>query len=426
MTAAGTARRILAAAAFALLCVTGGGLAPSAAAQELSALARLDATESAIADTGSGIGFALSLSQPVAYRVTMRNDPPRLVIDFREVDFSSADPAAVNRSGHVRDLRWGRFRPGWSRLVAELDGPFRVAEASQDTVPARILVRLEPTDAAGLVAAVAERDDPPGVNWDVPPAPDLPAPDLPAADLPDPKRRQTGAASLVIVLDPGHGGIDPGAEAGTMKEADLVLTFARELTEALLRSGAHVLLTRNEDVFVPLETRISVARAAGADLFLSLHADALAEGTAVGATVYTLADDASDAASERLAERHDRADLLAGVDLQGHDDEVAGVLMDLARQETQPRSERFAATLAAEIRAAGLKTHRHPVQSADFSVLKSADIPSVLLELGFLSSEADRVRLADPVWRSGMQGAIQKAIADWAAADAAEARLIRQ
>ncbi len=241
-----------------------------------------------------------------------------------------------------------------------------------------------------------------------------------------PKRRQTGDAPLVVVIDPGHGGIDPGAEAEGMTEAHVILTFARELAERLRRAGMTVILTREEDVFVPLETRVSVARAGGADLFLSLHADALAEGTATGATVYTLDGAARDEASARLAERHDRADLLAGVDLQGHDDEVAGVLMDLARAETTPRSDRLAAELVGAISGAELKMHRHPLQSAEFSVLKAADIPSVLLEVGFLSSAKDRARLTDPVWRGAMQGAILQALSDWQAADAAEARLLRQ
>ena len=169
-----------------------------------------------------------------------------------------------------------------------------------------------------------------------------------------------------------------------------------------------------------------MARAAGADVFLSLHADALAEGEAAGATVYSFDPAAADEAGQELAERHDRADLLAGVDLAGQDDEVAGVLMDLARTETAPRSARLARALAGAIQEAGLKMHRHPVQGADFSVLKSPDIPSLLLELGFLSSEADRKRLSDPAWRKAMVAAILSGLGDWALADAAEARLIRQ
>ena len=170
---------------------------------------------------------------------------------------------------------------------------------------------------------------------------------------------------------------------------------------------------------MPLETRTSIARTAEADLFLSLHADALAEGDAQGATVYTLAAEASDAASEALAERHDRDDLLAGVDLSDQDDVVAQVLMDMARTETMPRNERLAQAMVAAIKGADIRMHRNPLQTGGFSVLKSPDIPSILLEVGFLSSERDHARLNDPEWRARMVGALRRALLTWADEDAA-------
>lgn len=411
--------RIAAVLGMVLALALGPGAAPPAAAQEpagQAAPARLDPARSSVRDAEGGVVIELGLSRPVPYRLFFLADPPRLVADFREVDFAAARPEALDRSAHVRALRWGPFRPGWSRLVAELDGPWRVAAAEAVTDgPAAIHLRLVPATPAVFAAAAA--GPAPSALWG------LPAP----APVEAPKRRQTGEEPLTVVLDPGHGGIDPGAETeGGASEAALMLTFGQELAELLRGAGMRVVMTREADVFVPLETRISVARATGADLFLSLHADALAEGEAVGATVYTLSAAASDAASARLAERHDRADLLAGVDLSGQDDEVAGVLMDLARTETQPRADRLARDLVAAIRAEGLRTHRRPLQEAEFSVLKSPDIPSVLLELGFLSSQADLERLTDPDWRARMQAAILAALTAWAAADAAEARLIRQ
>ncbi|MCK7475776.1 MAG: N-acetylmuramoyl-L-alanine amidase [Rhodopseudomonas palustris] len=223
-----------------------------------------------------------------------------------------------------------------------------------------------------------------------------------------PGERSQGSGPLTVVLDPGHGGIDPGA--GTregINEARLMPTFARELKEALLRDGTfRVAMTREEDVFVPLETRITLAREAGGQVFVSLHADAIAEGEAVGATLYTLADEASDAAAAALAERHDRDDLLFGVDLTGHDDLVATVLMDMARAETGPRNERLALALEAAIKGRGLTMHRHPRQAAGFSVLKSPDLPSILVETGFMSSDADLARLRDPAWRGTHGGCI--------------------
>ena len=154
-------------------------------------------------------------------------------------------------------------------------------------------------------------------------------------------------------------------------------------------------------------------------MFLSLHADALAEGDAQGATVYTLSEDASDEASAALAERHDRDDLLAGVDLSDQDDVVAEVLMDMARTETQPRAERLAGAIVAAVKGAKIRMHRHPHQSGGFSVLKSPDIPSVLLEVGFLSSDRDFRRLADPDWRAKLAGALVQALGSWATEDAA-------
>ena len=384
----------------------------AAPAQDLSALARFEPAGSAVADDGPGIAIRLAISQPVPWRVRLMDNPPRLVLDMREVDWRGL--ADMARQGQrVRDLRAGVFRPGWSRLVAELSGPFTVAEAGMATggTGAMLTIRLAPAtpDAFAARAAVA---DPP--EW-APPR---------AADLPRPEPRGTGP--LVVVLDPGHGGIDPGAERDGHSEANLMLAFARVLKEEFLRQGgALVVLTRDEDVFVPLEARISIARAAGAHVLLSLHADALAEGQASGATLYTLSEEASDKATAKLAERHDRDDLLAGVDLTEQDDLVAQVLMDMARTETAPRTDRLAGALEGAIKQEGLAMHRRPRQAGGFSVLKSPDIPSVLIELGFLSSSRDLRRLTDPEWQARMARAIRAGVMAWAAEDAALSSLPR-
>lgn len=387
---------------------------PVPSTQTLSALARIQPSRTSIISRGNTLSFELGLSQPVPFRTYMLDAPPRLIMDFREVDFTGIQPTALMGASGLKDLRWGAFRPGWSRLVAELAQPMQITSARARTVgdPA-IQVRLVPVTQAEFAARAGA---PQSALWD------LPQP----ADVPPAAPRQRGDGPLLVVLDPGHGGIDPGAEASGQTEAVLVLTFARELKEALSRAGIRVLLTREEDVFVPLETRLTMARAAGADVFLSLHADALESGTAEGATVYTFATEKGDIASELLAERHDRSDLLAGVDLRAHDDEVAGVLMDLARAETEPRAARLSISLVAAIKGAGITMHRHPAQSAGFSVLRSPDFPAALLELGFLSAEGDRARLNDPAWRAQMSGAIVAGVQAWARGDAAEADLLRQ
>ena len=379
-------------------------LAQPGLAQQLSALAKLQPEASHIEDSGSGLAIKLAISQPVPWRVRVLDRPARLVVDFREVDWAGLAAMPVD-SEKLLEMRAGVFRPGWSRLVLELAQPMLVSQSEMRTEGATVVqLRLEPALPEAFAAAASL---PEPADWALPKA----------VILPKPQPRGTGP--LKVVLDPGHGGLDPGAERDGQSEAGLMLTFARELKEVLLRDGNfEVVMTRDSDVFVPLEARISIARAAGADVFLSLHADALAEGEAVGATVYTLAAEASDAASATLAERHDRDDLLAGVDLTQADDLVAEVLLDMARTQTTPRTERLAAALTAAIKAQGLKMHRHPQQKASFSVLKSADIPSVLLELGFLSSENDLKRLNDVEWRAKMAVALREALKAWAKEDA--------
>jgi N-acetylmuramoyl-L-alanine amidase len=378
----------------------------AALGQELSALARFDPISSSLRDAGSGVMVVLAVSQPVPWRVRVLADPPRLILDMREVDWTGIDQM-TQKADRVLDLRAGVFRPGWSRLVLELSGPFAVTRAEMVTEQggARVELRLDPSSDADFTAR-ASLPDPAG--WALPKPADLP------------RVAQSVDGRLVVVLDPGHGGLDPGAEREGLRESDLMLSFARELKEMLLRDGDFVVvLTREEDVFVPLETRISIARATGAHALISLHADALAEGEASGATIYTLSDEASDLAAKALAERHDRADLLAGIDLTEQDDLVAKVLMDMARVETEPRVDRLAKALKDAMKAEGLNMHRHPLQTGGFSVLKSPDIPSVLIELGFLSSPRDRARLTDPEWRGQMGRALMAALKSWSAEDAA-------
>jgi N-acetylmuramoyl-L-alanine amidase len=381
----------------------------AARAQDLSALARMDPAESYVRDVGQGVEILFSLSQPVPWRVRFRADPPRMVLDVREVDWAGVE-TVLEPSAHVTGLRAGVFRPGWSRLVMDLSGPMALSLAEMSTQnDTKLALRLDPTSAEAFAAAAAQPELP---GWGMPNV----------TDLPKPPARIPGR--WIVVLDPGHGGIDPGAERGGQTEAELVLRFGREFKELLLRDGRfQVVMTRDSDHFVPLETRISIARAAEADLFLSLHADALSEGEAVGVTLYSLSDEASDSASAALAERHELDDLLAGVDLTAQDDMVASVLMNMARTETMPRIERLAEALEMAITGAGVKMHRRAHQKAGFSVLKSPDIPSLLIELGFMSSAADLERLNDPDWRASMAEALRQGIATWAEQEAVIRRL---
>lgn len=389
-------------------------------AQQPSALARIDPARSSLVAEGRDRGkprpmeLRLVLDQPVPYRVYFLDGPPRLVADFREIDFSGADAAALSGRELVPALRWGRFRPGWSRLVMELPGPYALRAAVQGPAQgggATVSLRIEPVGQDEF----APRDNALSALWDLP---------APAAVAPVPRR--TTERPLRVAIDPGHGGHDPGAQVGAIYEAAVMLGFARELTEVLSRAGFEVVATRSDDSFVPLERRMTIARAAQADLFISLHADALPAGEAAGLSIYTWNPQADDRATRDLAMRHDRSDLVAGLDLAGTDDQIADVLMDLARTETQPRSEAFAKFAVSELNRAGIVMHRRPVRGAAFSVLKSPDIPSVLVELGFLTDAGDRANLFDPEWRSRTAQAVARAVGLWAQDDAARAALSRK
>lgn len=392
-----------------------------ASAQGFSALARVLPEDSRLQDAGDDLRLQLGLSQGVPFRVFTLDAPARLVLDFQEVDWSALAAGTLGDSAHVAALRYGGYVPGWSRMVLELDGPMNVAQVAMtvddETAEAALQVMLEPTDAESFAAQAGAPQDP---RWD------LPEPE-PISLAPDRGRH----GPLVVMLDPGHGGLDPGAETeynGTYQnEKSLMLRFAYELGEILMRSGEfEVVLTREGDYFVALERRIAMAHQVNADLFVSLHADALAEGLAHGASIYVLSEEASDVASAKLAERHDRAQLLSGTDLSGTDDAVTDIMLDLARQETQPRSEALAASVVRGLQSEKVKMYRRPLQSAGFSVLKSADIPSILVEVGYLSSPKDAANITNPEWRATAARGIMNGIRAWRNQDEAQRALVRQ
>ncbi len=390
-------------------------LGASLAEDRLTALARVDGAASGVVDLGKGVEVTLTLSQPVPWRVFTLEDPRRLVLDLSEVTWPDT---FTETSANVAEIRMGAYRPGWSRMVLDLEDSLGVASASLDRAgdgTATLRLQLMPVDAA-LFAEQA--GPPPGVR--------APKPVRTARIAPRPRPDRPGR--LIVALDPGHGGRDSGARYDGLMEKHLMLGFARELAEVLRRSDLDVVLVREDDSFVPLETRIKRARAAGAGAFISLHADSLAEGTgdARGATVYTLSDEASDLASRRIAERHNQADLLFGVDLSGQSDEISLVLMDMARTETAPRSDRLADLLVSGLKNGLGRVNNRPRREANFSVLKAPDIPSVLIELGFMSNESDRANLTDPDWRAKAAEAIRGAILEWQDDDLLRAELLRQ
>lgn len=382
--------------------------AGSVAAQDFSGLARVNPDTARIANTADGVQVTLELSQIVPYRVFTLAAPERLVLDFREVDWTGVAANELDQSARVDAVNFGTLRPGWSRMVLELSGPFAVnavAGAVDDkTGVARLSVSLVPVSAEEFV----ERSGPPvSTGWD----------DLLTEPVVGPQPPADG--ETVVVIDPGHGGIDPGAEHGGQREADLMLTLGIEVAEALNRTdGVTAILTRDRDQFVPLTKRMTIARQNNADLLISLHADALAEGRARGGSVYTLSEDAANGAAQRMAERHERGDLIAGLDLSEQDDRVAGVLMDLARAKTGPQGQRFAGALIGALQERDVRLHRNALRQGPLAVLNAADFASVLFEVGYLSSDRDRAILLDRDQRAVIVDAIVAAVLDWSLAEA--------
>lgn len=387
-------------------------------AQEFSGLARVIPDESALIDRWTGPEVTLSLSQGIPWRAYTLTRPARLVLDFREVDWTDLDRDAFDQSKVTESFRVGAVRPGWSRMVIDLDTLMAIKTAGMQVDPelgtAKLVLRLEDVTQQDFEARSGRPNDP---RWD------LPEPTLPSKK----QQNSMGEGPIVVVLDPGHGGIDPGAEDHGITEKDIMLSLARELRDALRRYGGFkVVMTREDDRFVSLERRVAIAHEVNAHLFISLHADILPAGHARGATVHLLDEKASDEASRQLAERHNRDDLLSGVDLTGQDDVVAGVLMDLARQETEPRSEQLSKALVLSLKRAGVPVNNRPVRRAAFSVLKAADIPSVLIETGFLSDRRDAENLKNPAWRAGVAEALRDGIKAWAIADISQSQLRRK
>ncbi len=388
----------------------------------LGAQARLLDTGTALRGQADQLELRLALSQPVPYRVRILASAPRLVVDLNTLDWGAQELGAdLTRAVPVNALRKGHLPDGWARMVIDLSAPLALSLSEQQVsdTTGEALIRLElqrvPLEE---FEAMAHSETTLAVQT----SPALLHPDAPAdATPPAPPRRP------LVMLDPGHGGIDPGAERDGVREADIVLDFARELRALLLRRGHFdVGMTRDADEFVSLHGRIRAARAAGADLFVSLHADALPEGIATGTVVYLLGDEASDDSAAYLAERHDRADMLAGVDLSRNTDDIARVLMSVAWQDTQPRARALADALIAGMADSNIRMHRRPVQSGAFTVLRAVDMPSVLIELGFMSSPRDLANLQDSGWRARMAEAIADSLEAWHATDLAQQALRRR
>jgi len=370
------------------------------------------ATAARLAGDGKQTRFILDLDQTVSFRTTTLADPYRIVVDVPQVNFQLAPGTGAGR-GLVKAFRYGLVMPGGSRIVFDLVGPAKITNSyvleAANGQPARLVLELEEVDRAAFVQTPAS------VN-----RPDLrptiaAAPPATVPAVPESAAQKPGAPSdsrPVVVIDPGHGGIDNGTQSSGESEKNLVLAFGLALRDRLEKAGKYrVVMTRDDDTFIPLNDRSKVARNLNAALFVSIHADALpkAEGDAQGATIYTLSDKASDAEAQRLADAENRADAIAGFNLAEEPTDVADILIDLTQRETRTFSNRFAHLLMGEMKST-VRMHKHPLKSAGFRVLKAPDVPSVLVEIGYVSNKGDLEHLVSEGWRSKAVGSMAQAI----------------
>jgi N-acetylmuramoyl-L-alanine amidase len=342
--------------------------------------------------------MVVDFSQKIDMRAFTLANPYRVIIDLPQVVFRFPPKTGEGGRGLIKAFRYGLMMTGGSRIVIDLTRPARVEKSfvldATNDQPARFVLDLAAVDRDAFMRTIALE------NRVREPA---------AVVKPQPK----SDARPIIVLDPGHGGIDNGTKAASGEmEKTIVLEFALLLRDKIEKAGKyHVVMTRADDTFVALADRVQFARAQQASLFISIHADALprGEGDAQGATVYTLSETASDSEAARLAETENRADVIAGVDLTFEPNDVADILIDLAQRETKSYSVQFARGLIDSMRTAA-RMHKNSLKSAGFRVLKAPDIPSVLIELGYVSNRQDIKSLTSADWREHTADSIAKAI----------------
>jgi N-acetylmuramoyl-L-alanine amidase len=370
------------------------------------------ATDARLGGDESQTRFVMDFSRKIDLRAFTLADPYRVVLDIPQAIFQLPAKTGEVGRGLIKAFRFGLVMQGGSRMVFDLAKPARIEKAfvvdATDGAPARLVLDLVATDRESFLRRIAVDST------------------LSRADLPRAKgvEAKNGDPRPLVVLDPGHGGIDTGTKGpGGVEEKDIVLNFAQRLRDRVEKTGKYrVLMTRTDDTFVPLADRVRIARDAGAALFVSIHADSLphGEGDAQGASVYTLSETATDSEAARLAEKENRADVIAGVDLKSEPDDVAGILLDLAERETKSLSIQFAHRLVGDMKSA-TRLHKTPLKSAGFRVLRAPDVPSVLVELGYVSNRQDLESLLSESWRNRTADSIAQAIDSYFAAHMAGA-----
>jgi N-acetylmuramoyl-L-alanine amidase len=360
------------------------------------------ATDARLGGDDARTRFILDLSKVIDLAAFTLADPYRVVVDLPQVGFQLPPKTGETGRGLVKAFRFGMVMPGGSRIVIDAAGPVRIDKAfvldPVDGQPARLVLDLVAVDRETFMRNLASENK------------GRARPDAPRKND---RETSVGDSRPVVVLDPGHGGLDTGTTAASgTTEKGIVLEFAQQLREKLEKLGKYrVVMTRSDDSFVPLGERVRIARANKAALFISIHADTLGtrDRETRGATIYTVSENASDAEAAKLAEAENKADVIAGVDLSAEPEDVADILIDLAQRETKVFSTQFARTLAGELKTSA-RLHKHPLKSAGFKVLKAPDVPSVLVELGYVSNPADLKLMTSENWRKRATDSIAQAV----------------
>lgn len=365
---------------------------------------RLVVSKVQLSGTAKRTVVTLEANQPVDVTVFPLSNPARIILDLPDVEFHLLPDDGKTGKGLVKAFRFGRFAPDKSRMVFDLESPALVGEVrSVSTVegePHRLTIELTRTSNDKFLEQVKKRNASGTIN-------------TPAEIVPQEPSIAGQQTLPLIVLDPGHGGIDGGANAsGGFREKDFTLSFVRNLKEKLLATKlVRVMLTRDKDIFVPLRQRRQLAQENKAALFISIHADSFSryKTSPRGATVYTLSEKASDQAAAAYAERENRADEIAGIENPPENNEVADILFDLMQRETKSFSMTFSHLLTSELRGK-VALNSNPRRGAGFVVLKAPDVPAALLEMGYLSNDSDFKMMQSQDWQSQASGAIARAV----------------
>jgi N-acetylmuramoyl-L-alanine amidase len=364
--------------------------------------------------------IVLDLNRSAEFRTFTLKDPYRLVIDLPQFEWRAAG-LEKDRQSVISGMRQGSLEAGISRIVLDMARPLSIQAAfilpKDGALPNRLVVDLIPVSAelfnrnmeqsfgtlslnAGFLSAPAQTPDS---------SPRFEQQNQAAAA---PSSQRIQGKMPVIVIDPGHGGVDPGAVgANGVHEKNVVLNLSRALRDELQKTGRYrVLMTRDSDVFIRLSDRVRFARTNNADLFVSVHADSMPKANVRGASIYTISDQASDEQTARLAARENKADLIAGLDLSVEDEDVANILVNLAMRDTMNQSKYFANTVVTTFNEKGLRLLERPHRYAGFAVLKAPDVPSVLVEAGFMSNRAEADMLTTPEFAQRFAVSMTRAI----------------